>query len=92
MREELPQMGMVYTDTVNYDGIARTPVANEKHSVSITQGVYGYRVDVGCQQLSVSTSEEAIKIVSYYLSNRMECIKAYAENRLEQLVNIVLKG
>lgn len=84
---DLPKLGMTYRDADNI-----TPLANEKHYITINQGLYGYQVSVGCQHLSVSTSEEAIKIVSYYLANPKECIKAYAENRLEELVNTVLKG
>lgn len=64
-----------------------------KHPINVVEQLYGYSIQIGCQSLSVSTAEEVTKIVIYYLSNKVECLKAYAEGngKLEELVKQVLE-
>lgn len=52
--------------------------------------LYGYVLEIGCQSLSVETEESALKLITYYLNNKIECIKAYRNNTLNFLVKEVL--
>lgn len=95
MEEQLAQTGLdslVSVPTVA-GTVCYTQNVADKYPINIVEQIYGYSIQIGCQSLSVSTAEEVTKIVSYYLSNKAESFKAYAEGngKLEELVKQVLE-
>lgn len=69
---------------------ADTTLHNEKHHLTVNEGLYGYSLKVGCQTLYCTSSDEVTKLVKFYLKNKKECLKAYSENTLEELVKTTL--
>jgi hypothetical protein len=79
------------TESIDYGGTT-VPYNEEKqrHIININEGVVGYQLNIGCQSAYFENVDKATKIVNYYLKNKVECIRAYQQDNLTELVTKIL--
>ena len=63
----------------------------ESFNIEVRPELYGYTLNIGCQRLSLESEKSVLKIITYYLENKVECYKAYHNGKLKDLVKTVLK-
>lgn len=88
-------MEQVYCETVQ-SGEFRSPsdhiTVEDAYNIEMRPELYGYTLNIGCQRLALESEDSALKIINYYLKNKVECIKAYHKGALKDLVKTVLKN
>lgn len=70
--------------------IPAPPIDDQKYSIHIGEGICGYQLQIGCQTGYFEDTNKVFKVVDYYLKNKVECIKAYQQNKTKELLTKIL--
>jgi hypothetical protein len=96
MNEELKfsTNSLPYSGSINcgstYEERIPTPSLHEKYEIYVKECLVGYTLSIGCQTIATKNQHEVSAVIDYYLSNKVECQRAYYEGKLDELLKKVL--